>query len=149
MNNKQQTPDLVETIEERRARKHRERSQEYYYRNREKRITATREWQKRHSAEVNGKVRQYRLQIRLECLEHYSQGKPHCACCGEAHIEFLGIDHISGGGSQARKERGHGNIYQWLKGRGYPDGYRVLCHNCNMSIGFYGYCPHQKEKENE
>ena len=21
-------------------------------------------------------------------------------------------------------------------------GYRVLCHNCNTSLGLYGYCPH-------
>jgi hypothetical protein len=23
-------------------------------------------------------------------------------------------------------------------------GYRVLCHNCNLARGFYGYCPHEK-----
>ena len=27
--------------------------------------------------------------------------------------------------------------------------FQVLCHNCNMSKGFYGYCPHEKERENE
>jgi hypothetical protein len=27
----------------------------------------------------------------------------------------------------------------------FPDGFQVLCHNCNMSIGLYGYCPHQTE----
>ena len=30
---------------------------------------------------------------------------------------------------------------------GFPkDKYRLLCHNCNQSMGWYGYCPHQKEK---
>jgi len=90
----------------------------------------------------------YRLRTRKECLSHYSNGRPICACCGETKLEFLGIDHVNGGGGKARKERGHGNVYASLKAQGYPLGYRVLCHNCNMSIGFYGYCPHQiKEKE--
>jgi hypothetical protein len=34
----------------------------------------------------------------------------------------------------------------WTKllrlGTPHPD-YRVLCHNCNTALGFYGYCPHQ------
>jgi hypothetical protein len=29
-----------------------------------------------------------------------------------------------------------------LARNGFPDGYRVLCHNCNMALGQYGYCPH-------
>ena len=28
----------------------------------------------------------------------------------------------------------------------YPVGFRVLCWNCNCSIGMYGECPHQEEK---
>jgi hypothetical protein len=22
-----------------------------------------------------------------------------------------------------------------------------LCHNCNMALGFYGHCPHEKERQ--
>lgn len=67
-----------------------------------------------------------------------------CACCGEDRYEFLCIDHITGGGGKHRKElaKNGTHLYLWLENNGYPDGYRVLCHNCNMSIGFYGYCPH-------
>lgn len=35
------------------------------------------------------------------------------------------------------------SIYRWLRINKYPKGFRTLCHNCNMSYGFYGYCPHQ------
>jgi hypothetical protein len=107
----------------------------------------SREYRINHPGIAAKQSKRYRLDTRRECLEHYSNGTPKCACCGETHIEFLGIDHINGGGAKARKELGHGNIGASLKAQGYPLGYRVLCHNCNMSIGFYGYCPHQiKEK---
>lgn len=139
----------MKATEEQKAESHRRRSREYYYRNREKRIVATQDWRKGNEDKVNANARRSRLKCRIACLEHYSNGKMCCACCGENRIEFLGIDHIKGGGNRERKEMGHGNIYQRLKVRGYPEGHRVLCHNCNMSLGFYGYCPHQKERENE
>jgi radical SAM protein with 4Fe4S-binding SPASM domain len=32
-----------------------------------------------------------------------------------------------------------------LKNNNYPkDLFRLLCHNCNMARGCYGYCPHEK-----
>jgi predicted restriction endonuclease len=81
--------------------------------------------------------------LRLEVLAHYG-GK--CACCGESVPEFLAIDHINGGGCQHRKEIPGGNVCAWLKKNNYPEGFQVLCHNCNMAKGFYGHCPHQKEE---
>ena len=85
--------------------------------------------------------------LRLEVLTAYGGNPPRCACCGEGHIEFLGIDHIYGGGHKHRRQIGMGqNLYRWLKANNYPDGYRALCHNCNLSLGFYGYCPHQLDK---
>lgn len=35
------------------------------------------------------------------------------------------------------------NIPWWLRRNNYPNGFQVLCHNCNMAKGFYGKCPHQ------
>ena len=87
--------------------------------------------------------------LRHEALERYSNGSLSCACCGEAHFEFLVIDHIHGGGNIHRAEVGHrakgSKIYRWLKNSGYPEGFRVLCASCNHSLGLYGYCPHQKK----
>ncbi len=69
-----------------------------------------------------------------------------CACCGEDRPEFLGIDHINGGGNKHRKEEGIHSLSRWLRKNKYPEGFRVLCHNCNISIGSYGYCPHTGAK---
>jgi len=90
-------------------------------------------------------TRDYRIRLKLEVLVHYGGDPPKCACCGENHIEFLTIDHIHGGGKRHRKKIGT-NIYNWLKKTKFPDGFRVLCMNCNSALGFYGYCPHQKER---
>jgi hypothetical protein len=38
-------------------------------------------------------------------------------------------------------------IYRWLISSGFPEGFRVLCHNCNQAIGLYGFCPHQQHQE--
>jgi len=80
--------------------------------------------------------------LRAEVLAAYG-GK--CACCGEAHPEFLGIDHMNGGGNRERGKSGGSNVfYVALKKAGFPkDRYRLLCHNCNLARGFYGYCPHK------
>lgn len=67
-----------------------------------------------------------------------------CACCGEDRIEFMTIDHIHGGGAKHRAEIG--NVYSTILKEPYnPDKYQVLCHNCNMALGLYGYCPHRPE----
>jgi hypothetical protein len=84
---------------------------------------------------------------RMECLIHYSQDPPFCACCGETTYEFLCIDHINGGGAQHAQEIGRGKIYRWLINNSFPIGFRVLCHNCNLSLGYYGYCPHQHNSD--
>jgi len=86
--------------------------------------------------------RKSRLRLKIEVLTHYSPDGLRCACCGESNHEFLAIDHIRGGGNQHRKQV-RSTIYNWLKRSNFPVGYRVLCHNCNFSLGLLGYCPHQ------
>jgi hypothetical protein len=67
-----------------------------------------------------------------------------CQCCGEAKFEFLGIDHVNGGGREERRQTA-GNWYLWLARQPKRDDLRTMCHNCNLSHGHYGYCPHQVE----
>lgn len=83
-----------------------------------------------------------RQRLRIEILSHYGGKTPLCSCCGESHIEFLSVDHINGGGAKHKRLLG-GGLYDWLKKNNYPSGYRILCHNCNQSLGAYGYCPHK------
>lgn len=75
-------------------------------------------------------------------IQHYGSK---CDCCGESRLEFLCIDHINGGGNEHRKKlKRYGSaFYDWLIKNDFPMGFRVLCHNCNMSIALYGYCPHK------
>jgi len=69
-----------------------------------------------------------------------------CTCCGEATYEWLTIDHVNGDGAEHRREIGRGNLYRWLKRHDYPDGFRVLCWNCNCARGYYGFCPHEERR---
>ena len=94
------------------------------------------------------RMRKVHAAIKTEVLGHYSNGEPRCACCGETILEFLSIDHIGGGGSEHRRKLGGGGtkVYYFLRADEYPEGYRVLCHNCNQAIGAYGSCPHERER---
>lgn len=68
-----------------------------------------------------------------------------CECCGETHKEFFSIDHINGDGAKHRREVLKGkDIYIWLIRNNFPEGFRILCMNCNTAIGRHGYCPHNK-----
>jgi hypothetical protein len=84
-----------------------------------------------------------RRKSRQKCITHYG-GK--CECCGETIYEFLAIDHINGGGNKHRAEQSRPSIVNWLSVNKFPEGFRILCHNCNSAIGYYGYCPHQYQK---
>lgn len=121
-------------------------AKEYYSKNKERYKRQAEEYYSKNKERINQVTKEYHTRIKLDILSHYANGPPKCACCGESHIEFLGIDHINGKGTQHRREIGVGvSIYNWLRRNNYPKGYRVLCHNCNMALGFFGYCPHKKE----
>jgi len=85
-------------------------------------------------------------ELRMKALIAYSGPRPHCECCGEDHVEFMAIDHINNNGKEDRKRFKGFGMLRWLEKNNYPSGYRVLCHNCNLALGFYGYYPHQTEK---
>ena len=70
-----------------------------------------------------------------------------CACCGEDRYEFLAIDHKNGGGNAHRRSTGNHIMTNWLFKNGFPDGFQVLCHNCNMAKAFYGKCPHERDQQ--
>jgi len=83
---------------------------------------------------LDNRARDFLQRIRI--LGYYSnpRGKPICNNCGEQDIEVLCLDHIEGGGRrQLRETKSKGSsFYRWLGVNGYPNGYQVLCANCNM-----------------
>jgi len=92
-------------------------------------------------------MRQYTARIMAEVFEHYGD---RCSCCGETEMNFLTIDHVNGDGAEHRravagtKKWGGRNLYMWLRKHGYPDGFQLLCWNCNCGRQRTGgICPHK------
>lgn len=82
-------------------------------------------------------------------LDHYGR-KCSCPNCPTTHEEFLTVDHIDGNGAAHRKEIGRGaHVYSWLVKNNFPEGFRILCFNCNCVRNTYGYCPHEMVCANE
>jgi len=89
----------------------------------------------------NQEKKERRRICKQRAIEHYDS---RCACCGETKIEFLTIDHINGGGKRHKKTFNGRTISEWLCDNNFPDGFRLLCMNCNFAFGQFGYCPHNR-----
>jgi hypothetical protein len=88
---------------------------------------------------IREQQRLYDLSIKIKVIEAYG-GK--CICCNENILEFLTIGCID---DQINDKKSGGELYRWLIKNNYPkDNYQVLCFNCNYSLGYFGYCPHNK-----
>lgn len=87
--------------------------------------------------------KQWRIVNKRKIVEHYTDGKNCCNCCGEDIFEFLTIDHINNDGAKHREEIGT-NILTDLIHRNFPEGFQILCMNCNMAKETNGFCPHKK-----
>ena len=104
-----------------------------------------RKWRKKNLLKARGYDKAKRIKNKIKVLEAYGGKYYHCVCCGEKHFEFLSIDHINWDGKTHRKDLGlTGNkFYGWLIKNNFPEGFQVLCMNCNFAKGIYGFCPHQ------
>ena len=81
-----------------------------------------------------------------------------CNCCGiHSHVDFLALDHIFGRvemdsmpelvaiGYSSKLE--NNKLKDWIIRNNFPDGFQILCHNCNFAKGYprnNGKCPHEK-----
>lgn len=115
----------------------------YYRRNRKRLIQKVVEWRKKNPEKHYANQRRAYARARERVLKAYG-GK--CECCGVTDKEFLCVDHRFGGGNKHRKKVAPGwTLYLWLKRKGFPKkDFRLLCHNCNFSLGHWGYCPHKR-----
>lgn len=118
-------------------------SREWYAKNRES-IRSRYASDTEYREELKSKKRANTRRNRELVLSKYGGS---CACCGESTYEFLAVDHITGDGNKHRKaigRKGGEAFYTWLIKNEFPVGFRVLCHNCNVSRGLYKACPHEK-----
>lgn len=118
---------------------------EYGKKQRELHPDAFKQYREKNKEKIQASQKNYREKNRDLVISKY--GKI-CGCCGEHIKEFLAIDHIDGVKIEGWPTHG-GSLYRKLIKENYPEGFRVLCHNCNLSLGIYGYCPHKTEIRNE
>jgi hypothetical protein len=81
-----------------------------------------------------------RRRTRIRVLQAYGG---HCVCCGETQVEFLTFDHVDGGGNAHKRREKINRLFTWLWKNDCPEGYQILCYNCNAAKSVYGQCPHQ------
>lgn len=88
-----------------------------------------------YKAKKNKKTRDARAALRIEVINHYSNGALCCCRCGYDDIRALDLDHKADNGGEHRRAIGRRgatyDIYAQLKRNGFPDGFQVLCRNCN------------------
>lgn len=94
----------------------------------------------------------YKEGLRALVFSHYSEtDPPTCSCCGVSDGRILTIDHKD----PATKIKGLSGLelYRRLKLGAFPEGYQVLCFNCNCGKRTRKVCPHRElpviEKTNE
>ena len=96
----------------------------------------------------NEKGRESALRRKLKIIEYYG---PDCKCCGISDQEFLAVDHINGGGNEHRRKmgiKGGRHFYDWLFKNDFPEGFQILCHNCNFAKDHYAQgCPHSRKSD--
>jgi hypothetical protein len=108
-----------------------------------------------NKSEILAKSKVVREDLKKEVFSEYSKRHsksktPCCRCCGENFdIDFLSVDHIDGRTHLAKDEKHlRANLLNvWLKKNNFPDGFQILCHNCNFAKGMKknnNKCPHEK-----
>lgn len=101
------------------------------------------QWYQGSPTQAKDKIK--RDEHRKNALQHYGNK---CACCGETEPYFLAIDHIDGDGNAHRDRIGKygSGFFKWLIDNDFPEGFQVLCHNCNMGKHLNGgVCPHKNK----
>jgi len=122
----------------------RKKQREYYLKNKER----LNEYQREYNDNNKLKLKQQNLDNiqskRKQVIRHYTNGTMKCQCCGEPEYLFLTVDHIDNNGANHRRKIGKGyTIYFWLIKNDFPEGFQILCMNCNWGKARNnGVCPH-------
>lgn len=110
---------------------------QYYLDNKEETMKRTSLYAKENKSKHNTWGTKAKNKLKSEVFSVYSCGDPKCKNCDESEIGVLTIDHVAGNGADHRNELFGSNVsgcgykmYQWLKRNNYPEGFQVLCFNC-------------------
>lgn len=124
-----------------------EKSKQWYQNNLERERQKRRERYHKNRERYDALVKQYYQRIKDQVFRFYSAGTMSCRCCGIDGLPFLSLDHINGGGSEHRKMglRGY-KLYLWIVKNNFPEGFQILCHNCNQAKFSEGECPHETQR---
>ena len=111
-----------------------EYNHEYYIYNKDELVKQQNEYKQTEDGReaVKKANKNYRLKLLNKALDYYSNGKVVCNCCGDTNLEFLSLD---GNASLTFLKK--------IQALDYPEGYEVLCMNCDWGIlQNDGMCPH-------
>ena len=94
----------------------------------------TKDWIKANPDKWRAYQRQHHRNAKEQIFKHYGEGLLQCSLCNETRIDALSIDHINGNGARHRRQLGlfGTDFYRWLIKNNFPEGYRVLCMNCQF-----------------
>lgn len=81
---------------------------------------------------IHRKSHIWNLTKKLIAFSIYSNEQMKCKLCNNEDTDVLTIDHINNDGAEHRKTLvRNSDIINWLWQNNFPDGFRVLCRNCN------------------
>ncbi|KKQ94900.1 MAG: hypothetical protein UT21_C0011G0008 [Candidatus Woesebacteria bacterium GW2011_GWA1_39_11b] len=115
-----------------------EYSKKYRENNKEKISNLGKTWRGNNKDSTRKAGRKEREKLKFDILNHYSNGKLCCANCSFNDSRALQVDHIENNGAEERRKL-FGNrlfagttFYRWVRRNNYPEGYAILCANCNI-----------------
>lgn len=115
-----------------------------YLKTKRERSAYQKKWYSDHINQHKSNQKRWHRERKQKVVDYYG-GR--CVCCGETEIEFLAIDHINNDGAAHRRTQNlsGGHMYIWLIKNSFPEGFQLLCHNCNFSKHFgNGVCVHKR-----
>lgn len=112
-----------------------------------------REWYHKTKFDRKDIKKDYTDRIKLSVFSHYSPTLE-CNCCYESEYEFLTIDHENDKSkyNHPKTIQGGWNLINWIYQNNYPEGFKILCWNCNSGRGkrnMNGICPHKLKQTND
>ncbi|RDJ35314.1 MAG: hypothetical protein DWQ19_10900 [Crenarchaeota archaeon] len=102
----------------------------YYEQNKDHIKCKTVRYQKHNPDKVKAYSKTARENLKIEIFNHYCNCNIECKNCGQNQLHLLTVDHVNGGGSQHKRRIK--NLYSWIKRNNFPEGFQVLCWNCQF-----------------